>query len=258
MRGRKIPGQSAGLAGCRVEKRRTAGHAVIEITQIVPVDADPVDHARFEVRDEELPVGGIERNIAERCACILATAEKDVGENRGAVAVRSVQFIDGSGAATRTPLTGHPIAAGAVKSKRRSCRQVDVGPVPIIERNPEDLTGLSGRRQRGLRNCVQRLACRRRTWSAKIDQIGDRAIDVDAIDWLTGTIQNGGDPGKTRDNALARFNTGDLGFRHRCGKGWGRHHRCQQDPGRGRLEETKLGAKERMQEPTKDAHGWSP
>ena len=103
-----------------------------------------MDQAGLEVRDVELAPPGIEGDVAERRAGILASVERDLGEGLGLVAVGGGETVDGAGAAAGAPLALEPagIVGVAVEAEGRGRGHVDVGRVGVVEGDAEHLADL--------------------------------------------------------------------------------------------------------------------
>ncbi len=94
---------AARLAACGIDEV-DACRAVIELAEIGAIGgAQAVDHARFEVGHVELPVPGIEGDIAEASSTVRPSRKRDVCEDLRRVAVGGIEFPDRSGTAAFAP-----------------------------------------------------------------------------------------------------------------------------------------------------------
>ena len=145
-------GKRRGLAGNGVEEAGARVGAMVETIDLRAVERQAVDHAGFEVGDEQLPVRLVEGDIAEAGAGVLASVQRDDGKQFGLVVIVGVEPVEAAGAAF-APLSGQPIRVVgiAMQAELRGGRQVDIGRTAVIDGNAEDLADLAGGHRQALR-----------------------------------------------------------------------------------------------------------
>ncbi len=142
--------------------------------------ADAVDHPGLEVGDEQLLVGAVIGDIAERRGGVLPAIELDLGEQARRIAGRGVEPVDRARPAgaphARQPLL---VVGGAVKAEGRRRRQVDVRRAGVVERDAEHLADLACHDRLALRLVDPMLPERRHARRPHVDDAADGAVGID-------------------------------------------------------------------------------
>ena len=179
-----------------------------------------MDHAGFEIRDEERAMPLVIGNVAQRRAGVFASVEFHVGEFLGQKAGFLAHNEDAAGAGIGAPHALHPFGlarrlAGAVEAKGGGGGEIDVGRFIALarsKRDAEDLPHFASADKQALR-FVQPMLARR--WLAGTADIKDRsagAVDVDTFDrqalivWLVDRMR------EARDDSLTWLQRIDLHF----------------------------------------------
>ena len=166
----------------RVVMARTAVDAVIVGRKKCSVGRQPMHDAGLQIGDEELVVGGVERDVAEPGPGVGAPVQADRRDEFRRIAGRAVELVDAAGPAF-TPLAGQPVGfvLEHVEAEGRGRGQVDVGGVVIVDRNAKDLADLTCGYLQVLRLVDPVPPVRRESRIAHVDRAADDTVLVDDL-----------------------------------------------------------------------------
>src|SRR5205823_9219662 len=80
----------------RIDEIGPALCAVIVAADILALEIDPMDHTGLQIGDQKLLVPAIVGNIAERCAGIRPSLERDGGKQTRLITICGVKAVDGA------------------------------------------------------------------------------------------------------------------------------------------------------------------
>ena len=177
--------------------------------------ANAVNHAGFEIRDEQLLMGRVERHIAERGAGVLPVVESNVREHPRPIIVGGVEAVDRPRTAARSPHPGHPLqgAGPQMQAESRGGAHINVWRRGVVEDHPKHLPNLGGRHRISLRLVDPMVAARRLPRRPDVDDAPHDAIEVDGKPALTARIGAGPRPRETGDIGLSGLQSRLLGRR---------------------------------------------
>ena len=212
-------GQNALSAGGGVIEARPTINPVVILAQIIAGHCrDAVDHAGFKIGHQQLPVGGVIGDVAQRRAGIGPPVQGYLGERLGDVAIGAIKLIDRARPGTGAPLTRQPVGIiiKAMQPERRSRSHINIGRLRIVNRHPKDLPNLSRRQRQALGLIAPMAAIGYKSGSAHIDNTAHHPVLIQRV--IFGAIIEGkfNSAGKTR-------RIGFTGLQCLLGAGW----RCQ-------------------------------
>lgn len=197
--------ETSRLFAFNIEEAGAALRAMVPDAEVGAVGgAQPVDHAGFQIGDEELLVPTVIGDVAEGGAGVRPVREANACKQRRAVAVRAIELVDGARAA-RAPHAGHPIriVGRAMQAECGRGGDVDVGRVLAVQRNAENLADLGCLERLALRLVDPVMTLRRLAGRTHIDDASDRSLGVDRH--LVALRAGCGRAGKAGHKGLARL-----------------------------------------------------